>query len=176
MTRLSKWLPIRKKDNGAGLARTTPEVQHPIERLRVEMNRLFDELASDPFFGFGRALDLGGFAWGEALPRVDIKDRRKELEVSVEVPGMEPDDIDVRVEDDALVIRGEKRHEQTEEGEDYYLAERQWGSFQRVIPLPVEVEADKIKAKLKKGVLTLRIPKSEQAQQKAKKITVETED
>jgi len=93
-------------------------------------------------------------------PHVDISDKGKELKVSVELPGMDKDDVEVNLDDNALTIRGEKKSEETEEKEGYYMSERSYGAFQRIIPLPVEVDPEKVKAKFKKGVLNIVLPKS----------------
>lgn len=173
MTKLSKWLPRKKNGKGSDLQKFPND--HPIERMRERMDRMFDDFFRDPFPGFDldwpRPLSTGSIS-----PSVDIEDKGKELKVSAELPGMDQNDVEVSLTDDALSIRGEKKAEETEEHDGYYVSERSYGSFSRVIPLPVEVESDKVKAKFKKGVLTVRLPKSEKAKANTRKITVHSED
>jgi len=93
--------------------------------------------------------------------------------VNVEIPGVDPKDIDVSLSGDTLFIRGEKKPETEEKGEDYHLLERNYGTFVRSIHLPVEVQNDKISASYKNGVLTIVFPKSERTQKKEIKVKVE---
>ncbi len=93
--------------------------------------------------------------------------------VNVEIPGVDPEEIDVSLSGDTLLIRGEKKQETEEKGEDYHLLERNYGTFIRSIDLPAEVQSDKINASYKNGVLTIVLPKSERTQKKESKIKVE---
>jgi HSP20 family protein len=173
MTKLRKLLPWKKNENEAAMQEYSGG--HPLERMRDQMNRMFDEFFRDPFAG----LDLDWprpLSTGSISPQVDIEDKGKELKVSVELPGMDQEDVEVSLTDDALTIRGEKKTEETKEDDGYYLSERSYGSFHRVIPLPVEIESGKVKAKFKKGVLTIKLPKSENAKEKSRKITVQSEE
>jgi HSP20 family protein len=120
---------------------------------------------------FGRFLE--GFEGGETAlwsPALDIAESDQAVTVKVELPGMKPDDIDVSVQGDLLTLSGEKREESEDKREDYYHVERRYGSFRRAIPLPASVDPDKIEARHRDGVLTITLPKSEQA--KARKIDV----
>ncbi|MBN1881535.1 MAG: Hsp20/alpha crystallin family protein [Deltaproteobacteria bacterium] len=106
------------------------------------------------------------------VPSVDIKENKKSLVVKAEIPGMDAKDIDLTLEKDMLIISGERTDEKEEEDENYYRRETSYGSFRRSLKLPVEVEADKIKADYKNGVLTVKLPKA--GGKAAKAITVET--
>jgi len=152
--------------------------QPPVERmgetnvvsLQREMNRLFDDF----FHGFGltpfweREEDLAR----SFTPSVDVSETDKEIKVSAELPGMEEKNISVELNDDALTIRGEKKEEHEEKGKHSYCLERSYGSFCRVVPLPVAVNAEKVGAKFKKGVLSVTLPKLEGKQAKGKAIEV----
>lgn len=131
-----------------------------------EMRRMMEDFWMTPFEEFGRRGD--GF-----IPKVDVKEEDKEIIVSAELPGMDQKDIDLTVTNDSVRISGEKKHEREEE-KDYYRHERFCGSFDRVIDLPAEVEEDKAEAEFSKGVLTIRLPKSEEAQAKRKKIRIKS--
>ncbi len=106
-------------------------------------------------------------------PPIDVAETESELVVDVEIPGMDPKDIDVSLSEGILFIKGEKKPEAEEKEEAYHLLERNYGSFTRSIRLPVEVRSDKISASYKNGVLTVVLPKSEGAQRKEIKINVE---
>jgi HSP20 family protein len=145
------------------------EEEHPWSAFRGEMNRLFDD-----FFGGereGSLVPLSG-EWGAFSPQVDVSEAEDEIVVSAELPGLDQEDIDVSLSNGTLLIRGEKREEKEEKGESYYRSERAYGAFRRDIPLPSAVDAEQVDAVFKKGVLTITLPKTEEA--KAKKVTLTT--
>lgn len=149
-------------------ATTRVEMEHPLRVFEREMNRLFDDFLS-PF---------GSFGWGDERlvtfsPRVDVVENDKEVKISAELPGMEEKDINVSLARDALTISGEKREEKEDRGKNFYRMERSYGSFQRTIPLPCEVDSDRASATFKKGVLTITLPKTAEAQCR-KKIPIKT--
>ena len=112
---------------------------------------------------------------GRFAPEIDISETDKEICVSAELPGIEQKDLEVTMTHGSLSIRGEKRKEETEEKKNYYRAERSYGSFERAIPLPSAVDSGKAKAEFKRGVLTIRLPKSPEAQAQPKRIDVKGE-
>ena len=151
-----------------GLAPRGREYEYPLESVRNEMDRLFDEF----WRGFGQpALAEVGRAV-EVFPRLDITEDEKAYHISAELPGMEEKDISVDISEGLLNIRGEKREEKEEKERTYYRRERSFGSFQRAIPLPGSVDEDKIEAHFKNGVLTVDLPKLPEAESKAKRIEV----
>ncbi len=105
------------------------------------------------------------------VPSVDIKEDKDAYEVSADVPGVDPKDIDVSLEEGVLTVKGERKAENKDEGKGYTRTERVYGNFSRRFTLPDTVDADNISAKTEHGVLTLRIPKKEKAL--PKKIAVE---
>ena len=132
-----------------------------------EMRRMMEDFWMAPFEEFGR--------WGDGFaPKVDVREEDKEIIVSAELPGMDQKDIDVTVTNDSIRISGEKKHEKEEEEKGFYRHETFCGSFDRVIDLPAEVEEDKAEAEFSKGVLTIKLPKSEEAQAKRKKIKIKS--
>jgi HSP20 family protein len=143
--------------------------EHPIIALRREMDEMFDNF----FRGFGPGAAEG--ALQAFNPKIDVTDTEKEIKVYAELPGIEEKDIDVSITRDTLTIRGEKKEESEQKEKDYHRIERSYGSFSRTIALPVEIEADKIEAQLKKGVLTITLPKSVKAVEDTKKIQVKVE-
>lgn len=137
----------------------------PFLTLHREMNRLFD----DAFRGFGLS-DLtrtqAGFGW----PQVEVTDLDKELRVTAELPGVEEKDVEIRIEDNVLMLRGEKHAEQ--EDKDRRYSERYYGQFERRIALPAEVDDDGANATFRNGLLTVTLPKTERARERVKRIAI----
>jgi len=132
-----------------------------------EMRRMMEDFWMAPFEEFGR--------WGDGFtPKVDVKEEDKDIIVSAELPGMDQKDIDVTVTNDSIRISGEKKQEEEQEEKGYYRHETSYGSFERVIDLPAEVDENKAEAEFSKGVLTIKLPKSEEAQAKHKKIKIKS--
>ncbi len=146
------------------------EEQEPVYQLQRNINSLFDEFFNS-FGNFGLApFEAFGESFGAFSPRVDVSESDKEINVSAELPGLDENDIEVSLAHNVLTISGKKKEEKEDKGKNYYRMERSYGSFRRSIPLSAEVEADKVDAKFKKGVLTVTLPKTAQTQ--SKKITV----
>lgn len=126
--------------------------------LQDELDRLFDS----PWNEQTRA-------WAPAL---DVREDKNSFIVRAELPGMKRDDIDVSLHDGALVITGERQAEAKEEGVEIHRQERFYGKFQRALTLPAPVAADKVKANYKDGVLTITLPKTEEAKPKQIDVSV----
>ncbi|RMG40965.1 MAG: Hsp20/alpha crystallin family protein [Candidatus Dadabacteria bacterium] len=145
--------------------------QNPIAAFQQEMNRLFNSFFSeslpDIFGSFGKGLE-------SFTPKVNVKDTDKAIIVTAEVPGMTEDDVDLRLTDDYLVIRGEKRHEDRQEEDGAYYVESSYGAFERVVPLGVQIDHDNVEAEMKKGILKITLPKSMEARKEAKKISIKS--
>ncbi|MBD3290087.1 Hsp20 family protein [candidate division KSB1 bacterium] len=103
-------------------------------------------------------------------PRVDVNERKNDIMVTVEVPGMTEKDIKVTLKENHLVISGEKKMEEEHKEDEYHCCERRYGKFERAFMLPTEVVSDKVEAKVKDGILKVTLPKAEKV--KAKEITV----
>ncbi len=101
-----------------------------------------------------------------AYPVMDLLEKNNEIVLTAEIPGMDKKDIDISVHDNILTIRGEKKHEKKEEKENYLWMERSYGVFTRSIRLPDHVDTKKVEASYKNGLLTLVMPKTEDAQPK----------
>ncbi len=114
----------------------------------------------DPFSG----LSAGGFWQQEPFPSVDVKETEAEVTVSAELPGIDPKDVELTLENGVLTIKGQKREEsEKKEGENVLSREIRYGSFSRSMSLPGEVQADKATASFDKGVLKVSVPKAEGA-------------
>jgi len=131
-----------------------------LARLEREMEDMFGRMPAWP--------------WGERergwAPAIDMIDHKDEIVLRADLPGLTEKDIEVTVEDGALTIRGERKAETEEKKEDYYYSERTYGVFARTLPLPTGVEADRVKATFKSGVLEVHLPKAKEA--KGKKIEI----
>ncbi len=137
-----------------------------VSRLRNEMDRLWDD-----YFGSGRrALRPMEEDW---MPAVDVSETGDKITIKAEVPGMEAKDIEIAMVGDTLTIKGEKKLEREEKEENYHTVERSYGSFTRAMKLPATVEADKVEASYKNGVLTVVLPKKEEVKPKAIEIKAE---
>jgi HSP20 family protein len=138
-----------------------------IYSLQREMNRLFDDFFTSPF-----GLSAFGEFENRFYPRVDLMESEKDITVTADIPGMDEKDIDVSVANGVLTISGEKSTEKTDKSGTYHRMERSYGSFRRDIDLPEDVEVDKAEAVFSKGVLTITLPKPDNAVNRSKKIAV----
>ena len=140
-----------------------------MESLHREMDRIFEDVSSEP-----ARRSLFPQAWGRDLVMLDIDETEddKAVHMSIELPGMDEEDIDITLSGRLLTIRGEKKEDEKEEGKDYYRRERSYGAFRRTLELPGEVDESKIEASFKKGILRIEFPKTEEAQEKIKHIVV----
>ena len=135
--------------------------------IREEMDRLFDDFFS------GWPERRKGLLEGEWSPSVDVTETDEDIVVTVELPGVKQDDVEISVVDDVLTLKGEKQEEKEVKEKNYHRIERSYGSFQRSLSLPVGVKPDKAKASYKDGVLKVTIPKAEEAKPKQIKINIE---
>jgi HSP20 family protein len=107
-------------------------------------------------------------------PRMDMAETDDSIEITAELPGVDEKDLDVSVEGDVLVIKGEKKSESEEKKKDYHVVERSYGSFRRSIRLPGVVDPEKVKAAFDKGVLRVTLPKPQEAKQNRRRIEVKS--
>jgi len=151
---LVRWNPARE------LA-TWPSDLFGIQR---EMNRMFDG-----FFRGTRDEEASLMSW---TPAVDIAEHENEYVVNVELPGVNKDDVKITLESNILTIRGEKKEEKEAKKENYHRIERSYGAFQRSFNLPTTVKSDKIDAVYNNGVLSISLPKAEEAKPKRIEVKV----
>jgi HSP20 family protein len=138
-----------------------------LARMEREMEDLFGRFFRE---GPGAVRGAEGLGWA---PDVDMIDKPDAIVVRADLPGLEQKDVDVTVHDNTLTVRGERKEERVEKEEGYYLSERRVGAFARSFSLPPGVEAEKIRATFKNGVLEVHLPKSKEAM--GKKIEVKVE-
>ncbi|MGB8364124.1 MAG: Hsp20/alpha crystallin family protein [Rhizomicrobium sp.] len=175
MAQAATSLPVKTESKGAVPASGRP--WYPFESLRREVDRLFEDFDG----GFWRApfrsslfdlAPLGGAIASTAAPAVDIAEKDGEYEITAELPGIDEKDIEVKFANGGLTIRGEKKVEKEESKKGYRLSERRYGAFERFFAVPEGIDEDKISAKFAKGVLTVTLPKTAEAQKHEKKIAI----
>ena len=151
-----RWSPARE---------LMPALSEEMFDMRRQINRMFDNL----FRGEApESADLPSI-WN---PSVDIAERESEYVVKVELPGVSKDDVRITLEDALLTIRGEKKQEKESKEASYHRMERSYGSFQRSFTLPASVKADKIEASYRDGILTVTLPKADEARRKQIEVKV----
>lgn len=165
-------LPVRIEKASA----PAPQAWRPFESLRQEIDRLFDDFGAGMWRSPFRGSLFEPFRRWEVtlptLPAVDVSETDKAYEIKAELAGMDEKNIDLKVANGILTIKGEKQDEKEEKKKDYYMRERSYGSFERSFEVPDGVDTDKIEATFKKGVLTVTLPKKAEAQKPPKKIEV----
>ena len=148
----------------------------PFDGLHREIDRLFDAFDGDFWRPpFRRSMLESGWPREPLLaaaPAVDIAETDKSYEITAELPGMDEKNLEVKLTNSSLVIKGERQQEKEEKKKDYYLRERQFGSFERRFAVPEDVDAEKIEASFKKGILNVTLPKKPEAVKPEKKIEV----
>ncbi len=141
---------------------------------RKDVERFFEGMFEEPFSlrnwrGLPSLKKMREFM--AISPAVDMYDNEKEIVVKAEVPGMDKKDINISVSNSTLTIKGEMKKEEETKEEDYYYAERSYGSFSRRLELPAKVQESKITANFKDGILEIHLPKAPEA--KVKEIKIE---
>lgn len=140
------------------------ELVDPFRGMNELMQRFWEDLP------FGEIVEKEfGTEW---IPSVDISETGKKLIVKAELPGMTREDIDISLDENYLIVKGEKKQEKEENDKHFHRVERTFGSFYRSLRLPTVVEKDKIDATYKDGVLTVVLPKSEEAEKKITHVAV----
>jgi HSP20 family protein len=131
--------------------------------LREKMNRLFE----DAFTGRGDDKEIPASSWA---PSVDIYETENELVLTAEVPGIDEKDVEIKIEDNTLTLKGERKFEKETKEENFHRIERSYGSFYRAFTLPNSIDADKIQAEHENGVLKISMPKRQELKPRTIKI------
>ena len=152
------------------------EERTPFESLRREIDRLFDDFRPFDWRLPSRVLGfevprISRAEW-QVAPAMDLVEKDDAYEITAELPGLDEKNVEIKLSNHTLTIKGEKSEEKEDRQKDYYLSERRYGSFQRSFQLPDGVDADKIDANFAKGVLTVKLPKTAEAKKAEKKISV----
>lgn len=152
----------RKREETRGLA--APE--GALTQLRTDMDALFGRFFQDPWSLTGFEMPPAGLT----TPRMDLADSPEDVTVTLELPGVRPEDVDVRIAGDVLTVRGEKREEKEETRRSVQFTERRYGSFQRCVQMPSTIDPNRVEANFQNGVLTIKVAKRADAQPKSIKI------
>ena len=171
MAEIATKLPVKKST-----APAKSEDWAPFESLRREIDQLFDDFRPFDWRLPSRVL-------GFEVPRIarsewqvtyamDLVEKDDVYEITAELPGLSEKNVDIKLSNHTLTIKGEKSEEKEDKKKDYYLSERRYGSFQRCFQLPESVDADRIDAQFAKGVLTVTLPKTADAKKAEKTIAV----
>lgn len=139
-----------------------------MDMLRRQMDRLFYDLAESN----RETTDILPETKATWMPAVEMQDGGSDLVLRAEIPGVDRKDLDIQVMRDRVLIAGEHRQERRSEDQGRFRSEFRYGSFQRIIPLPVKVQNDQVKADLKEGILTLTLPKVEEERNKVFKVNL----
>ena len=177
MSKIETKVPV--KNEGTSPVSSFAQAWRPFESLRQEVDRLFEDFTLNPFRLPMRrpAFDIEPFwqpqSW-VATPAIDLVEHDKSFEMRVDLPGMDEKHVEVKLANDILTIKGEKEEEKEEKKEAYHLKERRFGSFERSLRVPEGVNVEKIEATFSKGVLTVTLPKTAEAQKPVKTIAVKS--
>ena len=138
-------------------------------RNLLTTQREFERLFKEAFSPMSGETEVSTRSWA---PPVDIYETEDAIVLKAELPGIDPQDVEVRVEDNTLYLKGERNYEKEVKEQNYHRIERSYGSFARSFSLPNSISAEKVKAEYKDGLLTLTMPKREEAKPKTIKIDV----
>ena len=144
-------------------------MRRQMDALHQEIDRIFDDMM---FFRPERPWMSKFMGREQMLPDIDEYEDEKTFYVIVELPGMDEKDVDVSLKGRTLTIRGEKKQEEERKEKDWYRRERMFGSFRRTIELPSDIDIEGIEASFDKGLLSMTLPKTKEAQEKTKHIEV----
>jgi HSP20 family protein len=148
----------------------------PFQSLRREIDRLFDDFNPLEWRWARSVLDVETPRFARThwmvTPAMDLVEKKTCYEITAELPGIDEKDVEIRLANHTLTIKGEKAEEKEEKEKDHYLSERRYGSFQRSFQVPESVDTSRIEAGFAKGVLKVTLPKTADAQKAEKKIEV----
>lgn len=163
---------LKTKDEAKGLMKSEPaRLLSPFEQIEQQFEEFFRRpfpLISPIWWPSRRSFTPEEFA-----PSVDIYEEDGDVVLKAELPGIKKEDVEVNLSDNRLTISAEKKKEEKVEEKNFYRVERSYGSFSRSFEIPMDVRADKVKAKFQDGILEVRLPKTEESKPKAQKISVE---
>jgi len=145
----------------------------PFETLRSEIDRLFDDFTPLSSRPLERSLFMRPVTAGWAIaPAIDVVEKADAYEITAEVPGIDEKQLDVKLANGMLTISGEKSEGKEDKQKEYHVSERRYGSFQRAFRIPDGVDANRIEATFVKGLLTVRLPKTAEAQKSERKVEI----
>ena len=155
-------IPWRRKRESED---TGPQPESSLAHFRHEMDTLLDRFMCDPW-----ASDTSRLWTGLSMPRTDLSDEEHRITVSMDLPGVKPEEVKIGISNGLLTVRGEKRQEKQEKKKHYHLAERSYGGFQRTIRLPNAIDPEQVEATFADGVLNVSIAKRADAKPRRIKV------
>lgn len=168
---MKDWLPDLSKAWEKG-----ESFRKDIEQYLVQMQRDMEKMFTDLRRGFDLQVEEATKFIQKFIPSINVTEDENKITIKVELPGVEPKDVNLTIENDTLVIEGEKKEEKQSEQEKVKILESTYGHFKRVIALPETIDANKTEASYKNGVLTIILPKKEEAKKPKQKIEIKTEN
>lgn len=180
MSDSTKKMPVTSEEKSSHHPMTT-DLWRPLEKLRRQVDHLFEDFnRGSGLSPFGRGLFDVDPLWrreliGHSIPAVDITEKEKSFELTAELPGMDQKNIEIKLSNGSLIIKGEKKEDKEEKSKGYHLSERHYGAFERVFNLPKGVDAEKIEASFSKGVLCISMPKKPEAMKADKVLPIKGE-
>jgi HSP20 family protein len=167
---MKDWLPDFSKawERGENIRK---DVEHYLTQVQRDMEKMFTDLRR----GFDFQMEEASKFIKRFVPSINVSEDDEKITIKVELPGVEPKDVHLTLENDTLIIEGEKKEEKKSEKEEFKIIESAYGQFKRVIALPNSIDANKIEANYKNGVLNIILPKKEEAKKPKQKIEIKTE-
>lgn len=168
---MKDWLPDFSKalEKGESFRK---EVEHYITQMQRDMEKMFTDLRRNWDFQIEEASKF----MKKFIPSLNVSEDDQKIIIRVDLPGVEPKDVNISLENNTLVIEGEKKEEKKSEKEEFKLLESAYGHFKRVIALPEIIDPSKVEATYKNGILTVVLPKKEDVQKSKQKINIKTEN
>lgn len=168
---MKDWLPDFSKvlERGESFRK---EVEHYITQMQRDMEKMFTDLRRNWDFQVEEASKF----MKKFIPSLNVSEDDQKIFIRVDLPGVEPKDVNISLENNTLVIEGEKKEEKKSEKEEFKLLESAYGHFKRVIALPEIIDSSKVEATYKNGILTVVLPKKEDIQKSKQKINIKTEN
>lgn len=171
LKKLAPWNWFRKEQqrqaelatSASARARSSAVAAHPLIELQREVDRLFESVLGGSGLSGWAGMPMPAVD-GWLKPVLDIEETERTYRITLEIPGVEKDDVEILVDGDLLTIRGEKRQEKRSDEGDFHRIERSYGAFRRELNLPDDADPDSIEASFRNGVLTITIGKREQEQ------------
>lgn len=168
---MKDWLPDFSKAWERGEA-FRKDIEHYLTQMQRDMEKMFTDLRKNWDFQIEEASKL----MKKFIPSLNVSEDEQKIIIRVDLPGVEPKDVNISLENHTLVIEGEKKEEKKSEKEEFKLLESAYGHFKRAIALPEIIDSSKVEATYKNGILTIILPKKEDIQKSKQKIQIKTEN
>jgi HSP20 family protein len=178
LEKLAPWNWFKKEEELSGqivpVRRERSAMEFPLSLLDLqkEFDRFYDAIRRDFTAGWPSLRPDALLASEWFKPSLDVASSEKEYSVKVELPGIDANDVTIEISANTLKVKGEKKQEKEEKGKNFYRVERSFGSFQRILDLPEDADADKITSSYKDGVLSITIPKKALPKEETKKVEI----